>query len=126
MTQTWKIKGQVYTHAQLMELKKQGLDPRKDDIVMKFITNPQPEANTPKIETNEATKALEGMDVEKVEVLKNQDGEVITEKEEVPTAQENGVVETEEEEFARLTKEKAWVNKSKKERYSELKAKFTK
>lgn len=41
--QTWKIKGQVYTHAQLMELKRQGLDPRKDDIVMKFITNPQPE-----------------------------------------------------------------------------------
>ena len=39
--QTWKIKGQVYTHAQLMELKRQGLDPRKDDITMKFITNPK-------------------------------------------------------------------------------------
>ena len=34
--------------------------------------------------------------------------------------------ETDEEEFARLTKEKAWVNKDKKDRYKELKEKFTK
>ena len=38
MVQTWTIKGQTYTHAQLMELKAQGLDPRKDSVVMKHIT----------------------------------------------------------------------------------------
>lgn len=38
MSQIWKINGQSYTHAQLMEMKKQGLDPRKDKIEMKFIT----------------------------------------------------------------------------------------
>lgn len=41
MAQTWKIKGQVYNHGQLQELKRQGLDPRKDEIVMKFITKPK-------------------------------------------------------------------------------------
>jgi len=40
MSQTWKINGQIYNRSQLQELKRQGLDPRKDDIVMKFITNP--------------------------------------------------------------------------------------
>lgn len=37
-TQTWNIRGQVYTHAQLMEMKKQGIDPRKDNVVLKFVT----------------------------------------------------------------------------------------
>ncbi len=38
MTQTWKINGQVYTHGQLMELRAQGLNPLKDQIVMAAIT----------------------------------------------------------------------------------------
>jgi len=38
MAQTWKINGQVYTHGQLMELKRQGFNPLKDKIIMKVIT----------------------------------------------------------------------------------------
>ena len=48
--QTWKIRGQVYTHAQLMEIKKQGLDPHKDEIIMKFIS-PNKEVVAPKNES---------------------------------------------------------------------------
>jgi len=36
--QTWTIKGKTYNHEQLMELKKQGLDPHKDEITMVFVT----------------------------------------------------------------------------------------
>jgi len=43
--QTWKIKGQVYTLAQLRELKAQGLDPHKDKITMKFISKPAKNAS---------------------------------------------------------------------------------
>lgn len=38
MTQTWTIKGQTYTHGQLMEMRKQGLDPVKDEVELKAVT----------------------------------------------------------------------------------------
>lgn len=38
MTQTWTIKGQTYTHGQLMELKRQKLDPLKDEFELKAVT----------------------------------------------------------------------------------------
>lgn len=84
--QTWKIKGQVYTRSQLQELKRQGLDPRKDDIVMKFVT---------------VTNSGE------------------------PVAEIQTAVETEKEEFARLKLERAWKSADKKDRYNELKAKYS-
>lgn len=48
--QIWRIKGENYTHAQLMDLKKQGLNPRKDNIVKKFIANPGTEEEIEKAE----------------------------------------------------------------------------
>jgi len=108
-----------------MELKRQGLDPRKDDIVMKFITNPQPVVEEAKIEANEAVEVTESKTDIPV-VLGTPTDEVIeVEKEVVETEEkEDNVIETEEEEFARLKTEKAWVNNLKKGRYHELKAKF--
>lgn len=38
MTQLWTIKGQTYTHGQLMELKRQKLDPLKDEFELKAVT----------------------------------------------------------------------------------------
>lgn len=52
MTQTWKINGQVYTHGQLMELRAQGLNPLKDQIVMAAIT-PRKEVEVKKVEVKE-------------------------------------------------------------------------
>lgn len=64
MKQTWKIRGQVYTIEQLRELKKQGLDPRKDDIVMKFIKNPE---KTTKAELEAKQEKNEQYDKEQAE-----------------------------------------------------------
>lgn len=40
MQQTWTINGKTFTHAQLMELKKRGLDPRKAEFTFAEITKP--------------------------------------------------------------------------------------
>ena len=90
--QTWKIRNQVYTHPQLMELKRQGLDPRKDDIVMKFVT------------VDKSGKVVRKKEEEvKGEPTPNKDVELF-------------------KEFESLKKEKAWLKPDKKARYSELKA----
>lgn len=110
--QLWTIKGQTYTHAQLMELRKQGLDPRKDNIEMKFITkNKQGEI----VGKKEEDKKME--EYEK-ELKKNQE-----QAKKIQEALEN---ETEEQEFERLKQERAWKNENKKARYAELKAKLNK
>lgn len=102
--QTWKIKGRSYTHEQLQELKRQGFSPfRPEEFEMKFIANPK-------------TKPVE----------KKEEEPPVEEPPEPPKDLEEDRKETEEEEFARLTKEKAWVNKEKKPRYDELKAKLIK
>lgn len=98
--QTWKIKGKDYTREQLQELKRQGLDPRKDNIVMKFISGDQ------------ATKSEEVKESGHVEEAKGSSAVKVE-------------LETEEQEFERLKNERAWVNKDKKDRYNELKTKFT-
>lgn len=52
--QTWKIKGKTYNHGQLMELKRQNLDPIKDEIVMSSVTKKnQPEMEVPEVEKKE-------------------------------------------------------------------------
>ncbi len=51
--QTWKIRGQVYTHGQLLELKKQGLNPHKDSIVLATVmphAEPSKPVEEPKVE----------------------------------------------------------------------------
>lgn len=68
--QTWKINGQVYTHSQLMEMKKQGLDPRKDNIEMKFITR------------NKVTGALPEKEEEASVVKKEEEAPVVKKEEE--------------------------------------------
>ncbi len=62
MAQTWKINGQVYTHGQLMELRKQGLDPRRDQIILSAVTPRNGEGKVdegPGTETKKAKKAKE-------------------------------------------------------------------
>ena len=113
--QTWKINGQVYTHAQLMELKAQGLDPRKDNIEMKFVTrNNKGELVAKADETKPAVEEPKKEPVESKVTTSSTDVEVPVEAE----------PETEEQEYERLKAEKAWVNNDKKARYNELKAKF--
>lgn len=130
MQQTWKINGQVYNHSQLMEMKRQGLNPRKDQILLKSITNQKAEevVETP-VET-----VVEDLPVETTEVVEEVVQEVAEEPVEVveessiaesENATDEQQSETEEEEFARLKTEKAWLSPAKKERYNELKAKFT-
>lgn len=104
MAQTWKIKGQVYTLGQIQEMRKQGLNPHKDVIVMKFITNPQIK---PSADLNDLTDGT----TDEAKALHSHS------EDSLPT-------ETEEEEFKRLKTEKAWVNPAKKARYAELKAKL--
>jgi hypothetical protein len=116
--QTWKINGQIYTHQQLMELKAQGLDPRKDKIEMKFITK------------NNKDEIVGNVRKPQEEVIED----VTTEKTitQTPTNVETNIpeeekdhFEAEEEEFKRLKKERAWKKADEKARYAELKAKFT-
>lgn len=119
MAQTWTIKGQTYTHAQLQELKRQGLNPHKDDIVMKFISkgalNSQEEA-TPEVVEDAAS---EGLGVPEPGAEDSQAP--------APGVPATVIVaEMEKEEFDKMKAEKAWTNPAKKERYNELKAKFTK
>lgn len=115
-TQLWSINGKTYNHAQLIELKRQGLDPSKDNIQMKFVT-PQV------IESERLAKEAIAEPEEVVEVA-------TLEPEEVPSAEPEvssepvGEPETDEEEYERLKNEKAWVNNDKKARYNELKEKF--
>jgi DNA polymerase II large subunit len=107
-TQTWEINGQVYTHPQLMELKKQGLDPRKDEIVMKLLS-PKRDDEVPQTElVNE-------------EVSK----ETLEDVTQLPETEE-ALEETEEQEFARLKASKAWNKPETRERYRELKKKLNK
>lgn len=125
MQQTWKINGQVYNHSQLMEMKRQGLNPRKDQILLKSITNQKAEEV---IETPET--AVEDLPVETTEVVEEVVEEPVEAAEELSVAESENATdeqqsETEEEEFARLKTEKAWLSPAKKERYNELKAKFT-
>lgn len=124
MQQTWKINGQVYNHSQLMEMKRQGLNPRKDQILLKSITNQKAEevVETP-VET-----VVEELPAETTEVVEEVAEEPVEATEEPSIAEEvadEQQSETEEEEFARLKTEKAWLSPAKKERYNELKAKFT-
>jgi len=105
--QTWKIKGQVYTHAQLLELRKQGLDPRKDHIEMKFVTK-------------NSKDEIVGEVTEKKKVVASEPASTP----EAPAAPEQAQIKAETEEYARLKKERAWTNPAKKPRYDELKAKF--
>ncbi len=55
MTQSWNINGQTYTHGQLMELRKQKLDPLKDKIVMANIT-PRAQVEEVKVEAKKEKK----------------------------------------------------------------------
>lgn len=92
-----------------MELRKQGLDPLKDEIVMKAVT---PRKEVKKVEEPKVETTATSTDVPKAETE-----EVANVKAATP--------ETEQEEFSRLKAEKAWVNSDKKARYNELKAKFS-
>lgn len=78
--QIWTIKGQNYTHEQILEMKRQGLDPRKDTIELKFLRAEKPvqepvEVKEPQlqetpIEENkeiEITEAVEEVKKEKTE-----------------------------------------------------------
>lgn len=113
--QTWRINGQTYTHAQLMELKKQGLDPRKDKIEMKFVTkNNKGEALGDKKPEEVAAPEVAVPEPVKEEAPVAE----VVDAEEVKTQE---VPESLEEEFERLKTEKAWVNNEKKGRYNELK-----
>lgn len=115
--QTWKIKGQVFTHAQLMEMKKQGIDPRKDKVIMKFITKPKNEVLPEK-----AAEEVKAPVVEDVPIVPEVPVEVASET----VTPETPVVETELEEFERLKVERAWKSAAKKDRYAELKLKLNK
>ncbi len=119
--QTWKIKGQVYTHEQLMELKKMGLNPHKDKIEMKFIT--------PGVKENQTEQKAEP-DIGQLTEPPKEEQAAVNSGEGSPDAEVLGTVpvdpETEEHEFERLTKEKAWLKKDQKARYAELKEKFKK
>lgn len=57
--QTWRINGQVYTHAQILEMRAQGIDPRTDKVEMKFVT-PGTKEGLEKVKKEEAggNKAL--------------------------------------------------------------------
>lgn len=59
--QTWRINGQIYTHAQLLELRRQGFDPRKDQIVMSSIT-PRPEKKEESHKEEDSKEAQKGSD----------------------------------------------------------------
>lgn len=107
--QTWTINGKTYNHEQLMELKKQGLDPRKDDIQMKFVTPQVIESE------KQAKEALEQPEVVETTISTDEVVDVNIEQ-----------VESDEQEFARLKTERAWKNEDKKARYNELKEKFKK
>jgi len=61
MTQTWSIGGRTYTHAQLMELRKQGLDPRKDEIVMASVTPRKEDPLAGDQDKNEVVKPEENL-----------------------------------------------------------------
>lgn len=138
MSQTWKINGQTYNHGQLMELKRQGLDPRRDKIILKSVTNQPAEVVEEKVEStteveNITEDAVDEQPETAVEEVSNDQG-ALPEGENVEggsldnapgnATDEATDSETEEEEFARLKTERAWVNPDKKARYDELKAKF--
>lgn len=124
--QTWKIKGQVYTHAQLMELKRKGLDPRKDKIIMKFITPRNTEEDEVEVETETETEPQAPETV----VEPAEEGELPPPPAEAPEPQapadspeapaEEPKLETEAEELARMKEERAWLNPKTKDRYKEL------
>jgi hypothetical protein len=98
VTQTWTIKGKTYTHDQLMELKSQGLDPRKDDIQMKFVT--------PQVIANEKKKEEEPEVPAEPAVVPAEEPAPIPEPAVEPVAEpvlEPAEGMTEEEEFAELT-----------------------
>lgn len=94
--QTWTINGQTYNHAQLMEMKKQKLNPSKDKVELKFVT-PGTMDNLEKKEEKEPEQVSTSEVIEKT------------------------LDETPEQEFERLTSERAWLKKDSKERYNELK-----
>lgn len=72
--QTWTINGKTFNIGQLRELKKQGIDPRKDDFEMKAVTKPKKQkAKTAKkedpaekkknsVEPKEVNEANEGIE----------------------------------------------------------------
>lgn len=126
MSQTWNIKGQAYTHGQLMELKRQGLDPRRDKIVMKSITN-QP-TDEPEVvdEVEDAGTGITQDDQYADEIRADEENtdQITADEAEVAKDDQAGNVESDEEEFERLKAERAWVNPEKKPRYDELKARF--
>ena len=106
MSQSWKINGQVYNHQQLMELKAQGLDPRKDKIEMKFITK-------------NSKDEIVG-NVGKPQVKAEKEATI-----ETKIAQTTANVD-EEQEFELLKSQKAWLYFNTKDRYKELKIKLSK
>lgn len=119
--QTWTIKGKTYNHAQLMELKKQKLDPLNDEIVVKYVT-PKKEEKVAEVKQEE----VENISCEVCQCDCNCHPCEHT-KEDETNAKADPIQaissdETPEQEFERLTKEKAWLKNDKKERYNELKA----
>ena len=112
--QTWTIRGQVYNHEQLLELKRQGLDPRKDDIVMKFVTPKSTE-----VTEEEPSKAMEikmtTSTTDETVVLKEGETKVVATLEE-PSKDESHFAELEKKGYRNLQGEERELYRTLKEK----------
>lgn len=121
MSQTWTINGKTYNHAQLQELKRLGLDPRKDQIEMKMVTpHGKKDAGGDEGVLKKENEQLKGKVAElEAELQKGQSSTESVNEPEVESSEPNQAEL--EAEFEKLKSENAWLHKEKKARYKELK-----
>lgn len=120
MSQTWTINGKTYNHAQLQELKRLGLDPRKDNIEMKMVTpHGKKDVGGDEGELKKENEQLKSKIAELEAELEKAQGST-----ETTNGSEDGGGPNQSEleaEFEKLKSENAWLHKDKKDRYKELK-----